>query len=107
LFLLAQSTITKISARIYPVKSSYLYPVENVQPDPEILKQLVQTPMPFGKYKGTLICDLPVYYLEWLQTKGFPPGKLGMLLGTAFEIKTNGLSSILDMVKRSVRAGAK
>ena len=59
--------------------------------------------MPYGKYKGTLICDLPVYYLEWLQTKGFPPGKLGMLLGTAYEIKINGLSSILAMVKQSVR----
>jgi uncharacterized protein (DUF3820 family) len=77
--------------------------VENVQPDPEILKQLVQTKMPFGKYKGTLICDLPVYYLEWLHGKGLPPGKLGMMLGTAFEIKTNGLSSILELVKRSVR----
>jgi len=77
--------------------------VENVQPDPEILKQLVLTKMPFGKYKGTLICDLPVYYLEWLHSKGLPPGKMGMLLGTAFEIKTNGLTSILDLVKQSVR----
>jgi uncharacterized protein (DUF3820 family) len=81
--------------------------VENVQPDPEILKQLVLTKMPFGKYKGTLICDLPVYYLEWLHSKGLPPGKMGMLLGTAFEIKTNGLTPILDMVKRSVRSAGK
>jgi uncharacterized protein (DUF3820 family) len=81
--------------------------VENVQPDPEILKQLVLTKMPFGKYKGTLICDLPVYYLEWLHSKGLPPGKTGMLLGTAFEIKTNGLTPILDLVKRSVRSAEK
>jgi uncharacterized protein (DUF3820 family) len=81
--------------------------MENVQPDPEILKQLVLTKMPFGKYKGTLICDLPVYYLEWLHSKGLPPGKMGMLLGTAFEIKTNGLTPILDLVKRSVRSSEK
>jgi uncharacterized protein (DUF3820 family) len=85
------------------VKSLYLYHVENVTPDSKILVEIVQTKMPFGKYKGTLISDLPVYYLEWLQTKGFPPGKLGMMLGTTFEIKTNGLSSILAMVKKSLR----
>jgi hypothetical protein len=77
--------------------------MEDIHPDPEILKQIVLTTMPFGKYKGTLICDLPVYYLEWLQTKGFPPGELGMLLGTAYEIKINGLSQILALVKQSVR----
>jgi uncharacterized protein (DUF3820 family) len=77
--------------------------VENIQPDATVLIDLVQTKMPFGKYKGTLICDLPVYYLEWLQTKGFPPGKLGMLLGTAYEIKINGLSAILAKVKQAVR----
>jgi uncharacterized protein (DUF3820 family) len=76
--------------------------VEHVKPDSKILIELVQTKMPFGKYKGTLISDLPVYYLEWLHSKGLPPGKLGMLLGTAFEIKTNGLSSILAMVKKSL-----
>jgi len=43
--------------------------------------------MPFGKYKGTLLCDMPVHYLEWLKNKGFPPGKLGMLLSSVYEIK--------------------
>jgi len=76
--------------------------VENIKPDSKILIELVQTKMPYGKYKGTLISDLPVYYLEWLQAKGFPPGKLGMLLGTAYEIKINGLNSILAMVKKSL-----
>jgi uncharacterized protein len=74
--------------------------VENITPDSKILIEVVQTKMPFGKYKGTLIADLPVYYLEWLQTKGFPPGKLGMLLGTAYEIKINGLNTILLKVKQ-------
>jgi uncharacterized protein (DUF3820 family) len=77
--------------------------VENIKPDSKILVELVQTKMPFGKYKGTLISDLPVYYLEWLQTKGFPPGKLGMLLGTAYEIKINGLTFILNKIKQSLK----
>ncbi|HEY4326761.1 MAG TPA: DUF3820 family protein [Mucilaginibacter sp.] len=76
--------------------------MENVTPDSKILIELVQTKMPFGKYKGTLICDLPVYYLEWLHSKGLPTGKLGMLLGTAFEIKTNGLNAILVKVKKVI-----
>ena len=59
--------------------------------------------MPFGKYKGTLICDLPVSYLEWFKSKGFPPGKMGMLLASAYEIKINGMNSILTLVKQTVR----
>ena len=77
--------------------------MESVKPDSKILVDIVQTKMPFGKYKGTLISDLPVYYLEWLHSKGFPAGKLGMLLGTAYEIKINGLTSILNMVKQSLK----
>jgi len=77
--------------------------VEQVKPDSNILIELVKTPMPFGKYKGTLISDLPVYYLEWLHSRGMPPGKLGMLLSTAFEIKTNGLSAILLKVKQALK----
>lgn len=77
--------------------------MENITPDPKILVELIRTKMPFGKYKDTLISDLPVFYLEWMHSKGFPPGKLGMLLATAFEIKTNGLGSLLENVKRMSR----
>jgi len=77
--------------------------VENITPDSKILVEIVKTPMPFGKYKGTLISDLPVYYLEWLHNKGFPPGKLGMMLGTVYEIKINGLTRILNLVKQSLK----
>ena len=75
--------------------------MEKVTPDSKILIEVVQTKMPYGKYKGTLISDLPVYYLEWLKNKGFPPGRLGMLLSTTYEIKINGLSKILTLVKES------
>jgi uncharacterized protein (DUF3820 family) len=78
--------------------------MEPVTPDPKILIDIVQTKMPFGKYKGTLLADLPVYYLEWLHNKGFPPGKMGMMLSSVYEIKINGLNSILIMVKKSLGA---
>ncbi|SIS55225.1 hypothetical protein SAMN05421796_101253 [Chryseobacterium piscicola] len=51
--------------------------------------------MPFGKYKGTIIADIPVHYLEWMYKKGMPPGKLGMQLSTIYEIKINGLTDLL------------
>ena len=70
------------------------------QPDSELLKALVSMPMPFGKYKGTLLCNLPVSYLEWFQREGFPKGKLGMLLATIYEIKINGLEKLLDPMKK-------
>ena len=69
-------------------------------PDPQALIQLVEMKMPFGKYKGVLLCDLPVFYLEWFSRKGFPKGKLGMLLQTMFEIKTNGLDHLLQPLRK-------
>ena len=68
--------------------------------NPEILKELTTTKMPFGKYKGWLISSLPEAYLVWFQAKGFPPGKLGMLLATMYEIKLNGLEYLLQPLKR-------
>jgi uncharacterized protein (DUF3820 family) len=68
--------------------------------NPHILTQLVTTKMPFGKYKGCLLCDLPVFYLEWFQREGFPQGKLGMQLATIYEIKLNGLEHLLKPLKK-------
>ncbi|MEM6524535.1 MAG: DUF3820 family protein [Bacteroidota bacterium] len=70
-----------------------------MRPDPKILTDLVRIKMPFGKYKGTVICDLPVHYLEWFHNEGFPKGRLGMLLATIYEIKVNGLSHLLQPLK--------
>ena len=72
----------------------------NQGPDSELLYQLVKMEMPFGKYKGTLLCNLPVSYLEWFQRKGFPKGKLGVLLQTMYEIKINGLEYLLNPLKK-------
>lgn len=68
--------------------------------DQNILIDLVRTKMPYGKYEGRYICDLPSYYLEWFHAKGFPSGRLGMLLSTMFEIRTNGLNYLLDPIKK-------
>jgi uncharacterized protein len=69
--------------------------------NPQILLDIIKTPMPFGKYKGRMICDLPVSYLEWFQRKGFPEGKLGMLLRTIYEIKSNGLEDLLRPLRKN------
>ena len=74
--------------------------LEPDEPNPDLLIQLVQMKMPFGKFKDRLLCDLPVSYLEWFQRKGFPKGKLGILLETLYEIKINGLEELLAPLKR-------
>ena len=72
----------------------------DTKPDPDILLQLVIMKMPFGRFKNRLLCELPVSYLEWFQRKGFPPGKLGILLITIYEIKLNGLEYLLEPIKK-------
>ena len=74
--------------------------MENPQPDGELLIQVVTMQMPFGKFKDSVLCDLPVSYLEWFQRKGFPKGKLGILLETIYEIKINGLEDLLKPLKK-------
>jgi uncharacterized protein len=72
-----------------------------MQPNPELLLDLVNMQMPFGKYKGTILCNIPVSYLEWFSQKGFPQGKLGVLLQTMYEIKLNGLEDLLKPLKNN------
>ncbi len=55
---------------------------------------------PFGKYKDRLIIELPVFYLEWFASKGFPSGKLGMMLSTIHIIRTNGLEHLLRPLRK-------
>lgn len=70
-------------------------------PDSALLLTLVETKMPFGKYKGYTLCNLPVSYLEWFNRTGYPKGKLGVLLTTMYEIKLNGLEFLLDPLKKA------
>ena len=71
--------------------------------DPDDLQRLVDTAMPYGKYQGRLLADLPGAYLAWFARKGFPPGQLGRLLALALEIDHNGLSGLLDPLRKAPR----
>jgi len=68
---------------------------ELLTPDPERLLALVRWRMPFGKYEGTLLIDLPQPYLVWFAQKGFPRGKLGEALALCLEVKHNGLEPLV------------
>ena len=67
---------------------------------PEDLSKLLSCQMPFGKYKGRFIADLPGDYLNWFAREGFPKGEVGRLLALMQEIDHNGLSSLLDPLRR-------
>ena len=69
--------------------------------DADSLQLLLTTEMPYGKYKGRRIADLPGNYLNWFAREGFPPGKLGQLLALMHEIDHNGLSSLLAPLRRA------
>lgn len=66
----------------------------------EQLIQLAHTKMPFGKYEGYFLIDLPEHYVVWYQNKGFPKGKLGMQLQLVYELKLNGLEELIRNIKK-------
>ena len=67
---------------------------------PEHLVRLANYKMPFGKYSGRRLIDLPESYVLWFKEKGFPEGKLGMLLASIHEIQVNGLEHLFDELKQ-------
>ncbi len=67
----------------------------------EDLLKLAKTEMPFGKYRGRLLIDLPEPYLLWFADKGFPEGKLGMLMKLALELKIHGLEHLIEPLKKA------
>lgn len=64
----------------------------------ELIK-LANTPMPYGKYKGTLLIDLPEPYVVWYYGQGLPNGEIGKLLGLLYEIILNGLEDLVRPLK--------
>lgn len=66
---------------------------------PDDLQKLVSLAMPYGKYKGRVLADLPGHYLNWFAREGFPAGDLGRLLQLMQEIDHNGLSSLLTPLR--------
>ena len=67
--------------------------------NPQDLQSLITTAMPYGKYKGRFIADLPGQYLNWFARKGFPKGEIGRLLALMQEIDHNGLTPLLDPLR--------
>ncbi|WP_332876865.1 DUF3820 family protein [Massilia sp. S19_KUP03_FR1] len=68
---------------------------------PEDLTRLLTLDMPYGKYKGRKIADLPGHYLGWFAREGFPKGELGQLLNLMYELDHNDLRSLLDPLRTS------
>lgn len=65
------------------------------------LERLLVLQMPYGKYKGRLLADLPGHYLNWFAREGFPTGELGRLLALMHELDHNGLRELLDPLRRT------
>jgi uncharacterized protein (DUF3820 family) len=77
-----------------------LQPCSGVSGDPNDLLALAAMRMPFGKYQGRLLIDLPEPYVVWFANKGFPEGRLGMMLRTVYEIKVNGLEYLFTPLRQ-------
>lgn len=67
--------------------------------NPQELEKMLSMQMPFGRYKGLALIDLPESYLVWFQGQGFPNGELGRLLAQVYEIKLNGLEDLIRGLK--------
>ncbi len=71
-----------------------------IEPDKKKLIELAYYKMPFGKYKGRYLVDIPEPYYTWFHQKGFPEGKLGDLLKAMHEIKVNGLEPLIHKIQK-------
>ncbi len=69
----------------------------------QFLIKLAQTKMPYGKYKGKYMIDLPEFYVVWYRNKGFPKGQIGEMLATVYELKLNGLEDLVRNIQRQLR----
>ncbi len=74
--------------------------IDQPQLNPDEMLELVSTRMPFGRYQGRLLVDLPEPYIVWFANHGFPEGKLGRLLQTVHTVKVNGLEYLFEPLKR-------
>lgn len=68
--------------------------------DKQFLIDVSKMRMPYGKYKGRFLIDLPEHYVVWYHNKGFPKGKLGQMLGLVYELQLNGLEELIREIKK-------
>lgn len=80
-----------------------LHPCLEAAGNPDELLALAEMRMPFGRYRGLLLIDLPEPYVVWYAKKGFPAGELGKMLQTIYEIKVNGLEYLFAPLRRAGR----
>tara|TARA_Y100001933_G_scaffold261042_2_gene314677 strand:- start:63226 stop:63507 length:282 start_codon:yes stop_codon:yes gene_type:complete len=85
---------------VIDLKDSIFEKQMEIKPDKQKLLELAHYRMPFGKYKGRYLVDLPEAYLVWFKQKGFPAGKLGQHLQTMLDIKSNGLEPLIRKLQR-------
>ena len=88
--------------RLFKNQWRHVYVLEKINAmftDKEYLVTIVRTRMPFGKYKGRLLIDLPEAYIVWFAQQGFPKGELGNMLECVYEIKLNGLEYLLNPLR--------
>lgn len=76
--------------------------MEDIFSNTDDLLKLVKTRMPFGKFQGVRLIDLPEPYVVWFFAEGLPSGELGRLLGLLYEVKVNGLEYLFDPIKELV-----
>ena len=74
-------------------------PGKPVEPDPQVLVDIARQKMPFGRYAGTRLIDLPEPYLLWFADKGFPKGELGRYMALALMLKMDGTEKLLDPLR--------
>ena len=70
--------------------------------DKQFLLDLAKARMPYGKYKGTYLIELPEHYVVWYHAKGFPKGKIGQQLGLVYELKLNGLEYLIRNIRKEM-----
>lgn len=71
-----------------------------IQPDVQKLLELAHYKMPYGKFKGSYLVDLPIAYLVWFKQKGFPSGKLGEHMRTMLDVKSDGLEPLIKKLQK-------
>jgi uncharacterized protein (DUF3820 family) len=69
--------------------------------EPDDLIKLANYKMPFGRYAGTVLVDLPEAYVNWFNNKGYPKGEIGRLLAIVYEVKVNGLEYLFKPLRGS------
>jgi uncharacterized protein (DUF3820 family) len=77
------------------------------EPDPELLVELATSRMPFGRYQGRLLIDLPEPYVVWFRRQGFPRGRLGVLFALLYDVKANGLERLFDPLRDPPRGSTR